>query len=133
MIEDRRAPLDPQFLDTALHGSRAHTQQFCSFLAAAFRLIQDSADCFRLDLSKRLIDRALFAAATATWTLVHTYMPERIVLGGGMMQDHFELFAKAMRQSVENAVLVGKGEIEIVNATLGASAGVVGAASLVER
>ena len=80
-----------------------------------------------------IIDRALFAAATATWTLVHTYMPERIVLGGGMMQFHFELFAKAMRQSIENAVLVAKGEIEIVKATLGASAGVIGAASLVER
>ena len=81
--------------------------------------------------AQQIIDRALFAAATAAWTLAHTYLPKRIVLGGGIMQDHFELFANAMRQSIVKAVLVPNGEIEIANATLGASAGVVGAASLV--
>ena len=47
------------------------------------------------------------------------------------MHDHFELVANVMRQSIEKAVLVAKGEIEIARAALGDSAGVVGAASLV--
>ena len=81
--------------------------------------------------ARQIIDRALFAVATATWTLVHINMPQKIVLGGGIMHDHFELVANVMRQSIEKAVLVAKGEIEIANAALGDSAGVVGAASLV--
>ncbi len=81
--------------------------------------------------AQQIIDRALFASATAAWTIIHTYLPKRIILGGGIMQDHFDLFAKAMHQSIENAVLIPQGEIEIAKATLGAAAGVVGAASLV--
>ncbi len=81
--------------------------------------------------AKKIVDRALFASAIATWTIVHTFLPKKIVLGGGIMQDHFELFAKAMRPSVEHAVLIPKGEMEIVNATFGPSAGVVGAAALI--
>lgn len=66
-----------------------------------------------------IVDRALSAAATAAWTILHTYLPQKIVLDGGIMQDHFEIFASALRQSIENAVLIPKGEVEVLKAELG--------------
>ena len=38
------------------------------------------------------------ALAIATWTILHTFMPELIVLGGGVMDEHYELLAPAVAE-----------------------------------
>jgi len=78
-----------------------------------------------------ILDAATEATATAIWTLAHTFLPQRFVLGGGLIDDHFELFAVPARAALSRAVLLPKGRVEIVRASLGNDAGVVGAASLV--
>lgn len=78
-----------------------------------------------------IVQRAVNATATATWALLHTCLPQRIVLGGGIGEEHFVRFAAAMRVQVERATQVPKAMIEIVKAGRGNEAGVVGAAGLV--
>jgi glucokinase len=77
-----------------------------------------------------IVERAVKATTTATWTLIHTFLPQRIILGGGIGAGHFELFAGAMREEVARSTQTPKGVVEIVKARLGADAGVVGAACL---
>jgi glucokinase len=80
-----------------------------------------------------ILDAATQATATSIWTLAHTFLPQRFVLGGGLIDDHFELFATPARDALLRAVLLPKGRVEIVRASLGNDAGVVGAASLVMK
>lgn len=84
-------------------------------------------------LASEILDAAVNSAATAIWTLAHTFLPQRFVLGGGLIDDHFELFAKPARAALSRAILLPKGRVEIVRASLGNDAGVVGAASLVMK
>jgi len=77
-----------------------------------------------------IVQRAVDATATATWTLLHTCLPQCIVIGGGIGEEHFDRFATAMRAQVERAAQVPKGRVEIVKARLGKEAGVIGAACL---
>ena len=82
-------------------------------------------------VAARILEAATQATATAIWTMAHTFLPQRFVLGGGLIDDHFELFAKPAREALSRAVLLPKGRVDIVRASLGNDAGVVGAASLV--
>jgi glucokinase len=77
-----------------------------------------------------IVDKAVDAAAQAAWTFCHTFLPQRIILGGGMMDDQFETFATAMRQRLSKATQFSHAEVSVVRATLGNDAGVVGAASV---
>ncbi len=78
-----------------------------------------------------IVQRVLDATASATWTLAHSFAPQQIVLGGGMMEDHFHLFAQVMNATLSRVLMMPGHEIQVVKAALGASAGVIGAASLV--
>jgi glucokinase len=84
-------------------------------------------------LASGILDAAVNSTATAIWTLAHTFLPQRFVLGGGLIDDHFELFAAPARAALSRAVLLPKGRVEVVRASLGNDAGVVGAASLVMK
>ncbi len=77
-----------------------------------------------------IVDDAVRAAAFAIWTVAHSFLPQRIVLGGGMMDDQFEPFARAMKQMLGQSTLAPKEEISIVKAELGSDAGAIGAACL---
>ncbi len=77
-----------------------------------------------------IVDRAVCATATATWTLLHTALPHRIILGGSIGEAQFDRFAAAMRQQILRATQIPKGRVEIVRAQLGNDAGVIGAACL---
>lgn len=81
--------------------------------------------------ARAVVERAVAAAACAAWTVFHTLLPQRLILGGGMMDEHFELFAAAMRQRVAGATQFSPGAVDIARAALGNDAGLVGAASLV--
>lgn len=75
--------------------------------------------------------RALAATAHAAWSLLHTLLPERVILGGGMMDEHYEPFAEAVRGAIARATaLPGRG-VSVARAALGNRAGLVGAARLV--
>jgi glucokinase len=80
--------------------------------------------------AREVLARATSAAATAAWTICHTLLPQRLVLGGGMMEQHFELFAGAMNERLAPATQFTRGAVSIVRAALGNDAGLVGAARL---
>jgi glucokinase len=82
-------------------------------------------------LANRIIERAARAVAVAGWTLAHTFMPDGIVLGGGLMAEQFNWFAAFLRQRLASASLVPRNGIQVVPATLGNDAGIIGAARLV--
>lgn len=78
-----------------------------------------------------IVQRAVRAASTAVWTLFHTLLPHRLILGGGLMETEFERFAGPMREHIHRATQFNAAAVEIVPAMLGNDAGIVGAASLV--
>jgi glucokinase len=78
--------------------------------------------------ARAIIDRALCAVHTAAWTIQHSLLPERIILGGGIIDEHYNLFADAVRKAVENATLNPRGCTDVQQARLGNLAGIVGAA-----
>jgi glucokinase len=80
--------------------------------------------------ASRVVDRALQATASAAWNIAHSFVPERMILGGGIMEDHFALFAQAIESSLARAVMIPRSKVQVVPASLGARAGVVGAACL---
>ncbi len=77
-----------------------------------------------------IVDRARQALARAAWTILHTFMPEVILLGGGIIDEHYELFAPAVERVIPLATMVPKGAARVAKAQLGNDAGLVGAASL---
>jgi glucokinase len=82
------------------------------------------------DRAANIINRAVKSTAIAAWTLIHTFLPEKIIFGGGIGEAHFELFAGAMREHVKVATQVSGKSVHIVKAELGQRAGVIGGAAL---
>ncbi len=62
--------------------------------------------------------------------LLHLYAPQRVALGGGMM-DSFDLFEPHFRRIVEQRAMAAYRDTAIVRAELGGLGGVLGAAALV--
>jgi glucokinase len=75
----------------------------------------------------RTVHRAVAAACTAAWVLCHTFLPEKLILGGGIMDDHFDMFATAMQAHLAKATQFTPAHVQIVRAALGNDAGMVGA------
>ena len=75
-----------------------------------------------------LVDRAILAVASAFWTILHTFMPQMVVFGGGLMERQFERFVPALREKVRLAERAWGQRFEFSRAELGNDAGVVGAA-----
>jgi glucokinase len=90
-------------------------------------LLADAGDVLARDARARALD----AVAAATRTILHALLPERIILGGGMMDEHYELFARAAGEAVAQATLLGPARVSVAKARLGNRAGLVGAASAV--
>jgi glucokinase len=80
--------------------------------------------------ARRIVEQVRGALAIATWTILHTFMPELIVLGGGIIDEHFDRFAAAIESRIVQATMVPKSGSRVVKASLGGDAGLVGAASL---
>ncbi len=77
-----------------------------------------------------ILVRVKMAIATATWTVLHTLMPDVIVLGGGIVDDHFDVLADAVTQRIPLATMVPAGGVRVVKAALGNDAGMLGATGL---
>ncbi|MGE3311923.1 MAG: ROK family protein [Limisphaerales bacterium] len=80
--------------------------------------------------AQSIVDRAVDAACAAAWTIFHTLLPRRLILGGGMMDTEFERFVAPMRNRISRATQFTASAVEISRARLGNTAGIVGAASL---
>ena len=80
--------------------------------------------------ARAIIVRSSDAMETAVWSLVHTLLPEVILIGGGIGERHFSLYREAAERAVARAVLAPAGAISVVKAALGNDAGMVGAAAL---
>jgi glucokinase len=78
--------------------------------------------------ASRLVDRAAAAVASAFWTILHTFMPEKVVFGGGLMEHQFEVFAPALREKARLAEAAWGQPFQFSRAELANDAGVVGAA-----
>lgn len=78
-----------------------------------------------------IIDRAIRAVSLACLSLSHTVCPERIILGGGLMDEHYEQFESPCSAAIAKATLLPPARIRVVKAELGNRAGLVGAASLI--
>ncbi len=63
-------------------------------------------------------------------SLIHTFSPERIALGGGV-SNSFPLFESEMMRTISRRTMAGFHETTIVKAELGRDAGIIGAACLV--
>ncbi len=77
-----------------------------------------------------VVARVVEATATACWTVAHCFVPERLVLGGGVFAGHFDLFADPIRRRLAAATAVPARRVVVCRAELGADAGAVGAACL---
>lgn len=83
--------------------------------------------------AQQIVNRAVWAAATATWTILHTFLPQQIILGGGMIDEHYDFFETSIRKTIAAAALVPRQHLVVAKAKLGNDAGIVGAASLAIR
>ena len=80
--------------------------------------------------ARAIVVRSTDAMETAIWSLVHTLLPEVILIGGGIGERHFSLYCEAAERAIARAVLAPAGAIRVVKAALGNDAGMVGAAAL---
>ncbi len=80
--------------------------------------------------ARGVLIHATGAAVEAVWTLFHTFLPQRLVLGGGIMEEHFDWFADPIRVRLRRATQFTATRVEVVRAELGNRAGLVGAAAL---
>ena len=77
-------------------------------------------------------DRSIEVWAAVSVSLIHSYDPERVVMGGGVSEGAADFLAELTRQ-VHSRAHTPWGRVEIVPALLGNSAALLGAAHLVER
>jgi glucokinase len=77
-----------------------------------------------------IVDEAVKGVALAAWTLAHSLYPAGIILGGGVMEEHFALFAGSIQARLEPGTMIDGSKLDIVSAVLGNRAGVLGAAAL---
>ena len=80
--------------------------------------------------AKAIVARSADAMGTGVWSLIHAFLPEVILIGGGMGERHFALYREAAERAIARAVLAPSGAIRVVKAALGNDAGMVGAAAL---
>ena len=93
----------------------------------------DAADVFERagagdQSASLLVDRAALAVASAFWTILHTFVPQMVVFGGGLMERQFEFFVPALREKVRLAESAWGQRFQFSREELGNDAGVVGAA-----
>ena len=80
--------------------------------------------------AQAIVARGIDAVETGVWSLIHGFLPEVVLFGGGIGERHFALYRDAAERAVARAVLAPEGAIRVVKAALGNDAGMVGAAAL---
>ena len=80
--------------------------------------------------ARAIIARGAAAVETATWCLIHAFVPEVLIFGGGIAERHYPLYREAAERAVSRATFAPEGSVRVAKAALGNDAGVVGAAAL---
>jgi len=78
----------------------------------------------------QIIGEAVEAFGFSIRTIAHTYLPEKVVLGGSITLDCYDRLLAVARATLSIEHLVPVGTTQIVRSALGEFAGVVGAACL---
>ena len=79
---------------------------------------------------KRLVEEAAETIGIAVANVVHILAPDKIVLGGGMVEAMEDLFVDTVKKTAkQNVMSVYKDRFEVVAAKLGDDAGAIGAAA----
>ena len=79
--------------------------------------------------AEAIVGRSADAVESAVWSLIHGFLPEVLIFGGGIGERHFALYREAARRAVDRATLVPGGAVRVLKAALGNDAGMVGAAA----
>jgi glucokinase len=131
-------PIDPQgpACYCGTHGCLEAIASGTAIAAAGGRVgLTDSREVFSKaalgdPAAVAIIERARTAVRIATWTILHTFMPELIVLGGGIIDEHYDWFAPQVESQIPLATMVPAQGVRVAKALLSNDAGMVGAASL---
>ena len=79
---------------------------------------------------RRLVEEASEAIGYAVMNIVHILSPDKIILGGGLVEAMEELIVGTVKRTARQSVMsVYKGRFDVVAAKLGDDAGVLGAAA----
>ena len=71
------------------------------------------------------------AMGQVIWNVLHCYAPEVVILGGGVMAQHYALFAGDLIASARAAYMVGGTHLRLQPAVAGNEAGIIGAARMI--
>ncbi len=86
------------------------------------------------DVVRRLIEESAQAIGIAVVNVVHMLAPDKIVLGGGLIEAMPDLFINTVSKTARKSVMpVYKDRFEVVAAKLADDAGVMGAAAWAKR
>ena len=80
--------------------------------------------------ARAIVARSAAAVETATWSLVHAFLPEVLIFGGGIGERHYPLYREAAERAIARARFAPEGTVRVTKAALGNDAGMVGAAAL---
>ena len=80
--------------------------------------------------ARAIVERGADAVECAVWSVIHGFLPEVLLIGGGIGERHFPLYRAAAGRALARATLVPTGAVRVVKAGLGNDAGMVGAAAL---
>lgn len=81
--------------------------------------------------ASKIVDQAIRAVVVGVWSLCHTFLPRRVVLGGAIMEAHYDLFAPAIEEQLSRATQFPPNSIQLARSSLGGNSGIVGASSMV--
>lgn len=79
--------------------------------------------------ARAIVERAAQATARGVFTLINLFVPDVVVLGGGVM-DAYDLFAPVIHETVSRDTMAPIAGIAIRKAVLGSDAGLLGAAHI---
>jgi glucokinase len=80
--------------------------------------------------ASQIIDEAVDAFGISIRTIAHTYLPDKVVLGGGVTLSFYDRLFAVAQATLSTEHLVPRGTTQIVRSALGELAAVVGAACL---
>ncbi len=84
-----------------------------------------------IPLAQQIIREAAEALGCGLVSIIHTFNPTMIILGGGVMQMGALIMEPAQRIVAERAMAVPRDAVSIVLAQLGSDVGLIGAAALI--
>lgn len=74
-----------------------------------------------------LLEKVKTAIFRAAWSYIHTFLPETIVIGGGIGVKQYNFYSREFKKAISTATQVPARKIRVSKAKLGDKAGVIGA------